>query len=83
MPWWNGKAYDDYHGLSARIRTTDDGLGSAVDDLYDVIEWLREDKQFDKADRVRTIAGRLARLQLPLGTDEKSDAIRDIARGWK
>lgn len=33
----------------------------AVDDLHDVYEWLRENKHFKEADRIRTIVGRLAR----------------------
>ena len=34
---------------------------SAVDDLHDVFEWLRENKHYKEADRIRTIVGRLAR----------------------
>lgn len=33
----------------------------AVDDLVAVIDWLRHDGHFAQADRLRTIAGRLAR----------------------
>ena len=62
-PWWNGEAYDQYHGLSASILETRKRVGEAVDDLADVIEWLKAEKQFDKADRLRTIAGRLAGAQ--------------------
>ncbi len=33
----------------------------SVDDLHDVYEWLRGNKHYKEADRIRTIVGRLAR----------------------
>ncbi len=82
-PWWNGKAYDEFHGISAGARSMAKAMGDAVDDIADVMDWLREEGQFDKADRLRTIAGRLAK-----GVDLKyqggpPDLIRNIAKGWK
>jgi len=56
----------------------------AVDDLYDVMQWLRETKNFAHADRVRTIAGRLARsvLRCPAFDGYDDNLIRNIARDW-
>ena len=34
-------------------------VGAAVDDLSDVIEWLRDEKQYEKSDRLRSIRKRL------------------------
>jgi hypothetical protein len=59
-------------------------LGDAVDDLNDVIDWLREDGQYEQADRLRTITGRIARLQRPeFRLKDTAPLIRDIARGFK
>lgn len=55
-------------------------IGDSVDDLNDVMEWLREEKQYEKADRLRTIIGRLARLRRP---DNNPNLIVEIARGYK
>lgn len=57
---------------------------TAVDDLHDVIEWLRETKNFAQADRVRTIAGRLARSvgKYPAFSGYDDSLIRNIARDW-
>ena len=81
-PWWNGGAYADFKGYPGRISRMEKEIGDAVDDIADVMEWLRSEKQFDKADRLRTIAGRLARLQ----QDDESypiDSLRRIAKDWK
>lgn len=79
-PWWNGEAYASFNGYPQRIRELETGIGRAIDDLAAVIEWLREDKQFDKADRLRTIAGCLARDLNHIGDP---DLTRVIAKGWK
>jgi cysteinyl-tRNA synthetase len=63
MPWWNAEAYDAYCGLSTKLRSYFHRTGDTIDDLIEVMEWLRSEKQFDKADRLRTIIGRLARLR--------------------
>jgi hypothetical protein len=78
-PWWNGHAYAEFKGYPQRLALTEREVGDAVDDISAVIEWLREEKQFDKADRLRTIAGRLARL---LPDSENPDLIRQQAKGW-
>ena len=83
FPWWNGKAYADFKGYPGRIRMLEGGIGDAVDDIHDVMNWLREDKLFRQSDRLRTIAGRLARLQGPYVPGKPPVLIRDIARGWK
>lgn len=44
----------EWHASMKRVQ-------DAVDDLHDVYEWLREDKHYKQADRIRTICGRLAR----------------------
>lgn len=33
----------------------------AVDDLIEVMEWLRSEERYEQSDRLRTIVGRLAR----------------------
>lgn len=81
-PWWNGKAYAEFKGYPGRIRELVGGIGAEIDEIYFVIEDLRQNGQYEQADRLRTIAGRLARLQPPL-LDSGSTLIRDIARGWK
>jgi hypothetical protein len=58
------------------------GIGNAVDDLSDVIDWLREEKDYEKADRLKTIAGRLARMQRPSSVPYSNKLTREIARGW-
>lgn len=81
FPWWNGMAFAEYVGYPQRVRTLELALGDAIDDMWDVMEWLREEKQFDKADRIRIIMGRAARaLDSQHGP---ADAIRIIAKGWK
>lgn len=65
-PWWNGEAYADFKGYPGRIRMLEGGIGDSIDDIHDVMNWLREEKLFRQSDRLRTIAGRLARLQLSL-----------------
>jgi hypothetical protein len=82
MPWWNAEAYDDYAGLSSKLRRYFYRTGDTIDDLIEVMEWLRSEKQFDKADRLRTIIGRLARLR-PDVAESESGSNRDKARGWK
>ena len=72
-PWYMTSTSELLNHLNTNI-------GSAVDDLSDVIDWLREEKEYEKADRIRTIAGRLARLQRP---DTDKSSIRNIARGWE
>jgi len=43
-------------------KSTMDEIGGIVDDMVAVMEWLRKNKHYEEADRVRTLAGRLARL---------------------
>lgn len=57
-------------------------VGRAIDDLYDLMEWLREDKQYAQSDRLRTIMGRLARAR-PWQPGDHDELIRDIARKFK
>lgn len=83
MPWWNGAAYADFKGYPGQIRAYEDGVGDAVDDLADVIEWLRQGKQYAQADRLRTIAGRLAMLRPDDAKEAERKSLRWIARGWK
>lgn len=52
---------------------------SAVDDLYDVIEWLREEKHYTQADRLRTITGRLARETFK---QDNPELFTEVARDW-
>ncbi|WP_299129683.1 hypothetical protein [uncultured Amaricoccus sp.] len=81
MPWWNGAAYAEYHGLPQRIKGFEGDVGAAIDDIADVMNWLREEKLYAQSDRLRTIAGRLARrLNDP---SEDTSLVRVSARGWR
>lgn len=54
-----------------------------VDDLFDVMEWLRRDSLFAQADRVRTLLARLARSVPPhpcFGAWDSPGEVRDLAR---
>ena len=82
-PWWNGRAYAGYMGYPQKIRKYENGIGDAVDEINDVIEWMRNEKLYAQADRLRTIAGRLARLRPASEAEEATQQIRSIARGWK
>ena len=55
-------------------------VASAVDDLVEVIDWLRDGKHFAESDRVRTIVGRLARSRTEYYGE--SNLYRGIARDW-
>lgn len=57
-------------------------VGNAVEDLHDLTEWLREEKDYAKADRLRTIMGRLAR-SVPQDLREDNSPIRNRARSYK
>jgi len=80
-PWWNGRAYAEIMGLPQAIRRYEQEIGYSVDDLYDLMEWLRAERQFAQADRLRTILGRLAR-SLPPPRETDRGLIRTIARGY-
>lgn len=54
-PWLNGKAYVIYRGYDYLLTQA----GFVVDDLSDVIEVLRERKDYELSDRLRTIRNRL------------------------
>lgn len=56
--------------------------GDAIDDVADVMNWLRGEKIYAQADRLRTIVGRPARAR-PRATTEPDTAIREVARTWK
>ena len=82
FPWFNGTAYAEYKGYPGEIKTLRRAIARDVDELADVMEWLRGDKHFAQADRLRTIIGRLARCVPPV-VHETPDWIIAIARGWK
>ena len=63
-------------------RETNHKVGDAVDDLYDIMEWLRKDKAYPQADRLRAVIGRLARA-VPMDHMARKTAIRNIARTFK
>ena len=63
-------------------RETNHEVGDAVDDLYDLMEWLREDKAYPQSDRLRAIIGRLSRAA-PNDHTAKKNTIRNIARTFK
>lgn len=54
-PWWNGQAYVSFFGYE----TLAFQAGQTVDDLTDMIEWLRDEKDYEKSDRLREIRKRL------------------------
>ena len=60
------------------------GLQDIVDDLVDVIEWLRDEQDYAKSDRLRTLAGRLARQvpNYPVFDALNDDLVRTQARTW-
>lgn len=62
-------------------------VGDAVDDLYDLMEWLREGKHYAEADRLRTIISRIASAvpehQIRRDKNGKMFLLRDIARTYK
>ena len=64
-------------------RATNKEVGDAVDDLYDLMEWLRENKNYDESDRLRTIMARLARSVPDHQIEYDMSLIRDIARTYK
>jgi hypothetical protein len=56
-----------------------------VDDLHDVMEWLRDEKLFAQSDRVRTLLSRLANSVPPhpiFGGWDGRDLIRNLARSY-
>lgn len=58
-PWWNGEAYADFVGYPQQIMRLESATRSAIDDIGDVIDWLREDKHYAQSDRLRAIANRM------------------------
>lgn len=80
-PRIDSPTYQKHNAVYRRLDRYDDALGQAVDDLVDVIEWLRAERQYDKADRLRTIAGRLARARRENFREDKR-LYRRQARGW-
>lgn len=56
--------------------------GAVIDDLVDVMEWMREDKLFAQADRLRTLIGRLSRVVGNGGVMTTGNEIREIAKTW-
>lgn len=79
-PWWNGAAYAEYMGYPQRIGSLERGLSYAIDDLHDLMSWLREEGQYEKADRLRTILGGMARS---LNARDNEPTWRTIAKGYK
>ena len=57
-------------------------VGDAVDDLLHVMEWLREGEHYDEADRIRTIAGRLARSR-KYPFFERKELLRSVAKTFR
>lgn len=49
--------------MFSRLDKYDTDIAMAVDDLCQVIDWLREEKLYSQSDRLRTITGRLARAR--------------------
>lgn len=75
-------AYERLRFIYERLDAYDMVLGDAVDDLSDVIERLREEKQYAKSDRLRTIASRLAKARRTNLDEKRRGMLRDAARGW-
>lgn len=72
--------------MSDRLDQYDGTIGRAVDEIADVIELLREDGNYALSDRLRTIAGRLARERRWTAAEarrDKTDLVRVQARGWR
>lgn len=84
MPWWNGEAYAEFKGYPQMLRRQALAIEAAVSDLHDVMQWLRDEKDYAKADRLRNIAGRLARA-VPERPDEARNKalVLVAARGWR
>ena len=81
FPWWNGHAYAESKGYPQKIKAMNSDMGRAVDDLFDLMEVLRAEKNYEGADRLRTIIGRLARARTAIAED--SDLVRTMAKDWK
>jgi hypothetical protein len=79
-PWWNGQAYAELKGYPQQIRKADVAMGTAVDDIANVVDWLRDEKQYAKADILRRIAGDLARA---MQDNDDPTLQRHDAKGWK
>ena len=69
-----------YSQLNKQLVKTNQAICWAVDDLHQVMEWLREGKHYAESDRLRTIIGRLARA---VPKSDEPNLIRTIARGYK
>lgn len=62
-------------------------VGGAVDDLHDLMEWMREDGLYEKSDRLRVIMARLAKSipehKIRYDQSGKVYLLRDISRTYK
>ena len=67
------------------IEFLSEAMGTAIDDLYEVAEWLREEKDYQRSDRLRTIIGRLARSRPdgPASDVFQKNLVRTMAREWR
>ena len=59
-------------------------IDNEIDELVSVMEWLREDKLFNQADRLRTLIGRVARAipDYPVFTLDDPKLTRNLARTY-
>lgn len=55
-----------------------------VDDLFEVMNWLRDDKLYAQADRIRTLLARLAKSvpHYPVFFGDREDLIRNVVRTY-
>lgn len=88
MQWRDSYPYcanrDKLGPILYRMDYYDIQIGMAVDDLSQVIDMLRADKRYLEADRLRTIAGRLARARRRNDREENSPGlVLTQARGWR
>lgn len=65
-----------------RVDKYDADIGTAVDDLHDLMDWMRQDGNYAHSDRLRSIMGRLARARRN-EPDAGQSSYRQIARGYK
>lgn len=60
---WIGNPDNPIFALENKLSQNDANLNNWIGDIADVIEWLREDKQYAAADRLRQVAGNMARAR--------------------
>lgn len=80
-PPFGGSVWEMHKEYYKRLAEYDLQIGNAIDDLYDIMNWLRKEERFSGSDRIRTIVGRLARARRKSWLEQGT--VREIARKFK